>query len=82
MKVNVKLLGRLKARLPDGARDTTELDLPQGATPRAVLERLGLPLTGSYLITLNGERVAPEAYGTARLGEGDRLAVTPPLQGG
>lgn len=82
MRVSVKLLGRLKAKLPDAALGRAELELAPGATPHAVMERLGLPLDGSYLVTLNGERVPPEDYGSRTLAEGDRLNITPPLQGG
>jgi sulfur carrier protein ThiS len=82
MKVTVQLLGRLKMKLPDATKGLIELELPTGSTTHAVLERLHLPLDGSYYITRNGERIAPDGYGSEPLRTGDRLNITPPLAGG
>jgi len=67
---------------PDSAGNSTELDVPEGATPMDVMRQLGMPLDESYLVSLNGEVVVTSERDTRKLTENDKLAVMPPLKGG
>ena len=81
MKVRVKLFAILRERA--GTAELT-LDVPDGSTAggagRAVAERF--PAVGEHLgraaYAVNLEYVKPEAV----LGEGDELALIPPVSGG
>ncbi|MCZ6721393.1 MAG: MoaD/ThiS family protein [Alphaproteobacteria bacterium] len=83
MKLKIKLLGRLRHKLPAGSGfNQTELDLAEGAGLLDVMAKLGLPAEASYLITVNDEQVRPSAFATHRLNAGDAVSIFPPLQGG
>ena len=83
MRITVKTAGLLGKYLPDGAEgNQAPLEVPDGATPVQVMERLGVPLERSYLISLNGSAVPKAARETTTLSEGDTLAIMPPLKGG
>ncbi|MBT7645680.1 MAG: MoaD/ThiS family protein, partial [Rhodospirillaceae bacterium] len=55
MKILVRTAGLLGKHLPAGSeKNRAEIELPEGLTPRVVMDRLGFP-EGSYLVTLNGK---------------------------
>lgn len=83
MRITVKLFALLSGYLPDGAKDhAAELEVPDGATARDVIERLNLPERLTHLVLVNGVYVAPSEREKARLKAGDVLAVWPPIAGG
>ncbi len=83
MKVAIRTGGLLGKYLPEGsARNSAELELPDGTTATAVIERLGMPSEGSYLVIHNGTAVPKDARGARTLADGDELAIMPPLKGG
>ena len=83
MKLVIRTGGLLGKYLPEGsARNSAELDLPEGTTAAAVIERLGMPPAGSYLVIHNGAAVPKDARGACTLTDGDELAIMPPLKGG
>ena len=83
MKVAIRTGGLLGKYLPDGsARNSAELELPAGTTAASLIERLGMPSEGSYLVIHNGTAVPKDARGARTLAEGDELAIMPPLKGG
>ncbi|MFQ5957881.1 MAG: MoaD/ThiS family protein [Alphaproteobacteria bacterium] len=83
MKIRFKTAGLLGKYLPAGSSgNAAELDVADGATPVDVMKQLGLPLDGTYLVTLNGASVPKAARETRVLSENDSLAIMPPLRGG
>jgi sulfur carrier protein ThiS len=54
------------------------VELPEGATVRDLLARLGIPEEGPRLLLLNGH----DAEASATLRAGDAVDVLPPLVGG
>lgn len=83
MKVTVKAGGMFAKNLPSSREgNQAEIDLEEGSTPIDVLRVLDLPAEGGYLMILNGESVPRSERSSRRLGEGDQLAIMPPLRGG
>lgn len=83
MRVTVKLYATLSDYLPTGSQNNrVELVVADAATVAAVLQPLGLPARLTHLVLLNGVFVPPEARASTALGEGDVLAVWPPIAGG
>jgi sulfur carrier protein ThiS len=83
MIIRVKTAGLLGKYLPPGTElNRAEIDIPSGSTPISVMERLGIPTNGPYLVTVNGTALPESERRTAILEEGDQLAIMPPLRGG
>ena len=83
MKIQFKTGGLFVEHLPVGSTgNTTELEVPDGATPMVVMRQLGMPLEENYLVSLNGEVVVISERDTRILAENDHLAIMPPLKGG
>ncbi len=83
MRIAVKTGGLLGRYLPEGsARNSAELEVAEGASARDVIERLGMPSDGGYLVIHNGVAVPKGARAACRLSAGDELAIMPPLKGG
>ncbi len=83
MRIAVRTGGLLGKYLPHGsARNSAELEVPDGATARDVIERLGMPPEGGYLVIHNGVAVPKAACAACRLAADDELAIMPPLKGG
>jgi sulfur carrier protein ThiS len=82
MKILVRTAGLLGKHLPPGSEpNRAELEVPEGSTPKSVMDHLGFP-DGSYLVSLNGKAVTIAKRGEVELQEGDNLALMPPLKGG
>lgn len=83
MRITVRTAGLLGRYLPAGAEaNRTELEVADGATPLDVLEQLGMPREGRYLISVNGTALSTAERPKHRLAERDDLAIMPPLKGG
>ena len=83
MKVTLKLYASLGAFLPPGAeRNAIQLDVPDGATVGAVLERHKVPRESCHLILVNGAFSPPATADGKMLSDGDTVAVWPPVAGG
>ena len=83
MKIAVRTGGLLGRYLPEGsARNSAELEVPEGTSALNVIERLGMPPGGGYLVIHNGVAVPKAARADCRLTEADELAIMPPLKGG
>ena len=83
MKISVRTAGNLGKYLPPGSElNRAELEVAEGATPIDVLGQLGMPLDGSYLISVNGTALNKAARPDHKLAENDDLAIMPPLRGG
>ena len=83
MKIRLKLYASLRDYLPDGAVDNAiEIDVPDDASPNAVLDRFNVPRTQCHLVLVNGVFAYQSERGSAILKEGDTLAIWPPVAGG
>lgn len=83
MRIRVKLFAMLDRQLPPGSQgNEADLEVPEGTTVAAVMERLNLPPGQSYLALLNGCYLEPEERNARRLSADDVLAIWPPVAGG
>ncbi len=83
MRISVRTAGLLGRYLPAGATSNrAELEVADDATPLDVLEQLGMPPEGRYLISVNGTALPTAERPKHRLAENDVLAIMPPLRGG
>jgi len=83
MRVAFKLFASLTDYLPperDGNR--IELDVDEGITVSELIARFRVPEGRAHLVLVNGHFVPPAARAAHRLGDGDELAVWPPIAGG
>ena len=79
MKVDVALFAYLADYQPDraGGRHARPFDLAEGTTVADVIATLGLP-DQQRIVFVNGRHAAE----SSALGDGDRLAIFPPVAGG
>jgi len=83
MKITVKLFALLSPYLPAGTKGhEAAMEVAEGTTPAALIERLGLPPKMTHLVLVNGVYVPPSARASRTLAEGDVLAIWPPVAGG
>lgn len=83
MQVSLKLYASLGIYLPDGAeKNVATLDVPEGTTIRALLDKYNVPPQACHLVLLNGHFQAPAVRANVQLKSGDALAVWPPVAGG
>lgn len=83
MKVSVRTSGLITAHLPGSDReDGIQVELSDGATVGALMDRLGLPGDKAYLVVVNDAAVPKARRESHGLNEGDRISIVPPLKGG
>ena len=84
MRITFKLYAALSDYLPLEARasSTVHLDVEEGTTPLALIERFALPLNMCHLVLVNGVFVEPAQRGKRLLAEDDVVAIWPPIAGG
>ncbi len=88
MKITFKLFAMLSDHLPeqvDGERragNAIVLDVPEGTTVQALIERFNLPPKLVHLVLVDGAYVAPADRATRVLKAGEALAIWPPIAGG
>ena len=82
--ITLKLYATLQHLLPAGTRrNAASVEIPDGASLNAVIDAWRVPRELAHLVLVNGvfvrdaDRDAPDA-----LGEGDVLAIWPPVAGG
>jgi sulfur carrier protein ThiS len=86
--ITFKLFATLSEYLPrelDGHVRTgcqLPVDVPEGATVQAVIDRFPMPRALVHLVLVNGVYVPPASRSTHPLRDGDALAVWPPVAGG
>jgi sulfur carrier protein ThiS len=79
MTVRVKLLAYFRKHLPADAQGRwAEVELPENATPAALIKKLGIPPKLVSLILVNGECSGPGAF----LKHDDEVRLLPPIPGG
>jgi len=83
MRIRLKLYASLGEYLPAGAADNmVELEVEEGATPSALIERYQIPRRLAHLVLRNGVFIPPGERDTTALADGDTLAIWPPVAGG
>lgn len=83
MRVTLKLFASLGQYLPPGGqRNEAEIEVPDGASVQAVLDRLDVPEEQMHLVTLNGVFVPRSLRAGEIMRPGDSLALWPPVAGG
>ena len=84
MQITFKLYATLGDYLPADRRrgNAMTLDVAPGASIAQIIEPFQLPPKLVHLVLVNGVFIAPEERATRTLGEGDVLAIWPPVAGG
>ncbi len=83
MRVQLELYASLMKHLPAGAeRHKVRVEVPKTTTAHGLLDRFGVPREQAHLVMRNGVFVQPAERDTARLADGDVIAVWPPVAGG
>jgi len=82
MKVQVKLLGALRHHATADAAGTLHLDLPEASPVQDVIGRLPVPANASYIVVVNGDRIAPVDLPLRVLKDGDTVSLVPAIKGG
>jgi sulfur carrier protein ThiS len=88
VRITFKLFATLSDYLPrehEGhARVGNELalDVPEGTTLQAVVDRFPMPRALVHLVLVNGEFILPAERARHVLREGDAVAIWPPIAGG
>lgn len=83
MRITFKLFAGLARHLPPDTRhNMLELEIADGASVHAVIDRFQVPRAAAHLVLVNGVYVEPGDRDHALLAEGDVLAVWPPVAGG
>ncbi len=77
MRVTLKLYGNLR-RYAEAKRETSEVNVAEGTTVRALLELRGVPEGGWWMAAVNDQVVEAETT----LHEGDLVEVFDPVGGG
>lgn len=83
MKVVLKLFASLTDYLPPERKgNRVELDVDAGETVGALIARYRLPDKSVHLVLVNGVFIPPAKRSAHALGDGDELAIWPPIAGG
>jgi sulfur carrier protein ThiS len=83
MNIVLKLHASLTDFLPPGTRgNAISVEVADGATVADVLTRFAVPPQLVHLLLINGHYVAPALRSARQLGDGDHLALWPPVAGG
>ena len=83
MQVTLKLYASLGAYLPPHAeRNEAALEIAEGTTINALLDRYNVPRQSCHLVLINGVFQPPAVRDKVVLKRGDALAVWPPVAGG
>ena len=84
MRVTLKLYATLADHLPAEAAGTNALplDVPEGTTVDAMIERFNLPRKLCHLVLIDGTFIPPGERAGRALAAGETLAIWPPIAGG
>ena len=78
MRITVICFGVMREYLPDPGAGSAEIELGEGDTVRALLERLGVPERLVHMCLVDGGRVDLEE----QFKEGSEVTLMPPFSGG
>jgi molybdopterin converting factor small subunit len=80
VRIELRLFASLRKQLPPGSpRGKCALELPEGTTIGAVLERMDIACASAQMVLVNGEH---DRDFDRVLGDGDVLSIFPPVAGG
>jgi sulfur carrier protein ThiS len=84
MKVTVKLFATLAGHLPPAARRAGQVavEVAPGSTVADLIAQLELPPVLCTLVLVDGRFVARTDHAARMLGEGETVAIWPPIGGG
>lgn len=83
MKVALKLFATLGDYLPPERKgNVVALEVDEGTTVQALIDRFGVPERLAHLVLVNGVYIPPAQRAAHRLVDADELAVWPPVAGG
>jgi sulfur carrier protein ThiS len=81
--ISVTLFGGLRHFLPAGSSfNRCTLQLEQGERLDALLAKLPIPADKAYIVIINDEKVAREAYTNIVIKPDDQVVLLPPIKGG
>lgn len=75
MQIQLKLMGMLKEKAPDGSK----LELSEAAVIRDALVALEIDADSVHVFTINGNLIRDKEHALA---DGDELSIFPPVGGG
>jgi molybdopterin converting factor small subunit len=84
MRITFKLFAQLQDYLPADARKTSAciVEITEGTSVSQVIERFKLPARLVHLVLLDGAFLPPADRDVRILGDGETLAIWPPVAGG
>lgn len=83
MKITLKLFATLGTYLPQQRQgNLVDVEVPDGSTPDALIERFAVPADMVHLVLLNGVYLDSNQRASVALKPGDTVAVWPPVAGG
>ena len=83
MIVTVKLFTVLRNKLPpESDGEKVELEVPEGTTPRKIIERMDIPKELAHLVMVDGIHLLPGDIEERVLKAGEVLSIFPPIAGG
>lgn len=83
MQITFKLYASLASYLPAGAvNNAVQIEVDTDSSLDALLQRFGVPREMAHLVLVNGVYQDAEDRARPMLGEGDTVAVWPPVAGG
>lgn len=83
MQITFKLYASLAGYLPAGAvNNAVQIEVDADSSLDALLQRFGVPREMAHLVLVNGVYQDSEDRARPMLGEGDTVAVWPPVAGG
>jgi molybdopterin converting factor small subunit len=84
VKVEVRLFGSLRQKLPGALRGRATFELAEEASLQDLLDELEIEPRIAQMVLVNGVQAPrdPAARARLRLAAGDTVAIFPPLAGG
>ncbi len=88
IQITFKLFAMLADHLPQSVDghvrqgNAIALDVPEGTTVQAVIDRFSLPAKLVHLVLIDGRYVERAERDTRMLAAGETLAIWPPIAGG
>jgi len=83
MDISVTLFGGLRHFLPAGsAFNKCKIDLDEGSSLAALLQKIPVPSDKPYMVILNDAKVASDKFDQITLQGDDQVVLLPPIKGG
>ncbi len=83
MDISVTLFGGLRHFLPAGSSfNKCKIDIDEGSTLEALLQKIPVPSDKPYMVILNDEKVASDKFADITVESEDEVVLLPPIKGG